>query len=132
MKARGSVESLVVSNDGQWLLVSGDDDRKAIVWNPRSPEKVLEVTEHKHFVYQLRRTRWCRAGLPPKSYGFHRSCRRAAVKLREDALEMRMRYSTIISVLHRRISPPSFPPKIYPLVVNATADISFDLHFLSL
>ncbi|KAF8549346.1 hypothetical protein OG21DRAFT_605383 [Imleria badia] len=52
MKASGCIESVVSSNDGRWL-VTGDDGRKGIVWNARTHEKVLEVTEHRHFVYAV-------------------------------------------------------------------------------
>lgn len=52
MKANGTVESAVVSNDGKWL-VTGDDGRRGIVWDTRTHEKVQEVTEHTHFVYAV-------------------------------------------------------------------------------
>ena len=52
MKASGFVESAVVSDNGRWL-VTGDDGRKCIVWNAQTHAKVLEVTEHSHFVYAV-------------------------------------------------------------------------------
>ena len=52
MKASGPIESAVISNDGRWL-VTGDDGRKGIVWNAQTHEKVVEVTEHMHFIYAV-------------------------------------------------------------------------------
>ena len=52
MKANGTIESAVVSNDGQWL-VTGDDGRRGIVWDARTHEKAQEATEHTHFVYAV-------------------------------------------------------------------------------
>ncbi|KAI6156844.1 hypothetical protein BKA82DRAFT_4345875 [Pisolithus tinctorius] len=45
MEAGGSVCSVVVSQDGQWI-VTGDKGKKAILWNAATHEKVHEFTEH--------------------------------------------------------------------------------------
>ncbi|KIO01922.1 hypothetical protein M404DRAFT_148829, partial [Pisolithus tinctorius Marx 270] len=45
MYASGLVESVVVSQDGRWM-VSGDRGNKAIVWNAVTHEKVREFAEH--------------------------------------------------------------------------------------
>ncbi|KAI6047019.1 hypothetical protein EDC04DRAFT_954766 [Pisolithus marmoratus] len=46
MQATGDIRSIVVAQDGRWI-VSGDWEKKAIVWNADTQEKVLEFTEHK-------------------------------------------------------------------------------------
>ncbi|KAI5981867.1 hypothetical protein EDC04DRAFT_2916171 [Pisolithus marmoratus] len=52
MKASGSVLSIVVSQDGRWI-VSGDDGWKVIIWNAATHEKVRELTEHEDQVYAV-------------------------------------------------------------------------------
>ncbi|KAI5989190.1 hypothetical protein F5J12DRAFT_915856 [Pisolithus orientalis] len=49
MEAGGLIESIVVSQDGRWM-VSGDRGGKAIVWNAPTHAKVRELTEHGHMV----------------------------------------------------------------------------------
>ncbi|KAI5986440.1 hypothetical protein F5J12DRAFT_898764 [Pisolithus orientalis] len=50
MQGSGTVDSVVVSRDGQWI-VSGDRGWKAIVWNAATHEKVREFTEHGFWVH---------------------------------------------------------------------------------
>ncbi|KIO02127.1 hypothetical protein M404DRAFT_148558, partial [Pisolithus tinctorius Marx 270] len=50
MKASGWVYSVVVSQDGRWI-VTGDYGQKAIVWNAATHEKVHEFTEHSNPVH---------------------------------------------------------------------------------
>ncbi|KIO02168.1 hypothetical protein M404DRAFT_1002587 [Pisolithus tinctorius Marx 270] len=50
MKAGNSVYTLVVSQDGQWI-VTGDYGQKAILWNATTHEKVRELTEHRYVVW---------------------------------------------------------------------------------
>ncbi|KIK21221.1 hypothetical protein PISMIDRAFT_655520 [Pisolithus microcarpus 441] len=52
MQASGTVWSVVVSQDGRWI-VSGDYGNKVIVWNATTHEKVLEITEHTHRVFAV-------------------------------------------------------------------------------
>ncbi|KIK22543.1 hypothetical protein PISMIDRAFT_74627, partial [Pisolithus microcarpus 441] len=49
MQANIRVFSVVVSQDGRWIL-TGDHGRTVIVWNATTHEKVLELIEHKHEV----------------------------------------------------------------------------------
>ncbi|KIK21819.1 hypothetical protein PISMIDRAFT_81461, partial [Pisolithus microcarpus 441] len=48
MQAAGLVYSIAVSQDGRWIM-SGDDGKKAIVWNALTHEKVLH-TEYEGLV----------------------------------------------------------------------------------
>ncbi|KIO02208.1 hypothetical protein M404DRAFT_148331, partial [Pisolithus tinctorius Marx 270] len=50
MEAGGSIYSVVVSQDGRWIL-SGDNGKNAILWNAATHEKVREFTEHRYSIY---------------------------------------------------------------------------------
>ncbi|KAI5993767.1 hypothetical protein F5J12DRAFT_962910 [Pisolithus orientalis] len=52
MQASSDVYSIVVSQDGRWI-VSGEIGQKAIIWNAATHEKVLEITEHEHCVFAV-------------------------------------------------------------------------------
>ncbi|KIO02161.1 hypothetical protein M404DRAFT_44288, partial [Pisolithus tinctorius Marx 270] len=49
MKVRGWVVSVVVSQDGRWIA-TGDNAKKAILWNAATHEKVREFTEYSYSV----------------------------------------------------------------------------------
>ncbi|KIK15510.1 hypothetical protein PISMIDRAFT_321530 [Pisolithus microcarpus 441] len=51
MQASGTVLSVAVSQDGRWI-VSGDDGKKAIVWNALTNEKVRHA-EYRNSVYAV-------------------------------------------------------------------------------
>ncbi|KIO00114.1 hypothetical protein M404DRAFT_105341, partial [Pisolithus tinctorius Marx 270] len=50
MQGSGHIESVVVSQDGQWI-VSGDRGWKTIVWNAATHEKVREFAENPYWVH---------------------------------------------------------------------------------